>query len=148
VYHVVYLFLVLDVILLSWLIFNYSPRILSRILPKGLTYGVGITLVLLGIFTAFASAYGLGDPPGLLDSLIQGYFGFWWILGTTSHMRGTREDSAMLRRLLIMMCLLAAALVGTLYIREPRAVAAINLMLVTFGFWVTRNYFQYLDRGR
>jgi hypothetical protein len=54
----------------------------------------------------------------------------------------------MVKRLFVMMGMLMAVLVGTLYLGDSRLVAVFNLMLMVGGLWLTANYLSYLDRGR
>ena len=147
-YHVILILLIAALLALMWQLVHYSPRILSMMLPRGFTIAMGTFLLILGIFAAFLAASVLDSPGRMLRSLVFGYMGLWWILATSASMRGSHDDEAMLRRLFLMMGLLAGSLTGLLYVDDPRGVATVNLALVTFGFWVTANYLRFLDRGR
>ena len=132
---------------MSWHLVHASPSVLSRILPAKLTYGIGIFLFIFGIFIGFCAAISQ-DAGGLLGSFVQVIAGLWFMLAISSGMRGSDSDERMLKRLFLMIGMVMAMMIGTLYLRGPQSVAILNLLLVTCGFWVVTNYFQELDRGR
>ena len=147
-YHVVLILLLLCLTGMVWTLVQSSPRILSMVLPKRLTFAVGTGLLVLGVFSAFASAFVLQDPGAMLGSFVQTYAGLWFMLAISSGARGSYDDEQMLKRLFLMMILMLGSIVGTLYVGEARGVAVLHLMLITGGFWITANYLRYLDRGR
>ena len=118
------------------------------ILPARLTFCIGAGFFIIGLFLAFASAYVLRSPHGILTSLVEVYVGLWFMLATSSAMRGSDSDERMMRRIFVMIGMVTAAIVAILYVGDQRSVAVVNLLLVTAGFWVTTNYLQQLDRGR
>ena len=126
---------------------HFSPRVLSMILPRRLAYGVGLVLFFFGITSAYMSAYG-HDVAGLIGSLLMTYVGLWWMLAPSSGARGSYADEQMLRRVFGMMGLLMLTLIAMVYVPNPKLIATITLLLVTGGFWLTTNYFSFLDRGR
>jgi hypothetical protein len=148
VYHVVLILLSLVLTYLAYQLVMSSPRALSMLLPKGLSIGIGVFMLVLGVFAAFLSAYILKDAGDMLRCFVQCYVGLWWILATSSSMRGSYSDDQMIRRLFMMMGLLMLAMIAVIYVKDPRHIATINLLLVTGGFWITSNYFRWLDRGR
>jgi hypothetical protein len=147
VYHIVLILLTGALLFMSWHLVHASPSVLGRILPSGLTFGIGIFIFIFGTFIAYCSAYG-GDPGGVLGSFVQVIVGLWFMLSTTSGMRGSDGDERMLKRLFIMIGLVMAMMIGMLYMPNPYYVSVLDLLLVTGGFWVVMNYFRDLDRGR
>lgn len=147
-YHIVLVGLASLLLLLSWNLVRFSPRILSMILPRAITFGVGLGLFVIAIFSAFAAASVLKEPLVMLQSFVQGYVGLWLMLATTAGMRGSYSDHQMLLRLFGMMALVMAVIIASLYIGDDRILAGVNLLLVGAGFWVTTNYLRFLDRGR
>ena len=147
-YHVVLVLLVVVLLALIWQLVHSAPSVLALLLPRFLTWTLGITLLVMGVFLAFAAAVVLHSGNSMLRSLLFGYVGIWWILATSASMRGSEDDKQMLRRVFLMLGLLAATLIVMLSVGDPRGIATLELLLVTSGFWVTANYLRFLDRGR
>jgi hypothetical protein len=131
-----------------WNLVHCAPLVLSRLLPRGITYVGGISFFIFAVFSAYLAAHGLREPDTMLHCFLQGFVGLWFALATTAAARGSEGDEVMLRRLFGMMSLLMLSIIASLYVYDPRLMASINLMLIAGGFWLTTNYFQYLDRGR
>jgi hypothetical protein len=144
---IVLILLTLVLSYLAWQLVHCSPRVLSLILPRALTIAIGMFLFVLGIFVAFLSAEFARNPSGVLGGFVQVYAGLWFMLATSAGMRGAESDERMLRRLFVMIGLAMGTLIGALYLPETRAIAVLNLMLITSGFWITTNYLHQLDRG-
>lgn len=147
-YHIVLVGLACVLLLLSWNLVHYSPRVLSMILPRALTFGIGLGLFVLAIFSAFTAAHVLREPLVMLQSFVQGYVGLWFMLATTAGLRGSYSDEQMLRRLFAMMALVMTVIIASLYIGDSRLLAIVNLLLIGAGLWITTNYLRFLDRGR
>jgi hypothetical protein len=148
VYLVVLLVLVSSLTFLMWHLAHTTPRQLVMMFPPRLFYIFGVFLLLLGAFTAYASAYKLHSGDGVLQSLIQMYAGVWWILASTAGMRGSYDDERMMRRLFAMLGVMVSAIFVTIFITDQRAMAVVNLTMITAGFYVATNYLRDLDRGR
>jgi hypothetical protein len=146
VYHIVLILLAAALSFLAWHLVHYAPSVLSRILPPGLTFGIGAGLLVMGAFGAFVSALGM-SPEGILGSFVQVYAGLWFMLATSAGQRGSESDEEMLKRLFAMVGLIMAMVFGTLYVRDQQLVAVIFLLVIASGFWVTTNYLQQLDRS-
>ncbi len=147
-YHIVLVGLATLLLLLSWNLVRFSPRVLAMLLPRAVTFGVGLGLFVIAIFSAFAAASVLKEPLVMLQCFVQGYVGLWFMLATTAGMRGSYSDHQMLIRLFGMMALVMAVIISSLYIGDARILAGVNLMLIAAGFWITTNYLRFLDRGR
>lgn len=147
-YHIVLVGLASLLLFLSWKLVNYSPRVLSMILPRALTFSIGLGLFVLAIFSAFAAASVLKEPLVMLQCFVQGYVGLWLMLATTAGMRGSYSDDQMLKRLFGMMALVMTIIIASLYIGDARLLAMVNLILIGGGLWITTNYLRFIDRGR
>lgn len=132
---------------IAWLLVHNTPRILSLVLPSWFTLIFGATIFVLFVFVAFLAAYVLHDPIRMAICLVKVNVGLWFMMASTSGMRGSDEDKQFVRRVFIMLGLLVFTIVGSIYITDYRAMAIINLLLVTCGFWVTTNYLRLLDTG-
>jgi len=148
VFHVVLVLLLAVLLWLVWQLVHSSPRSLSLLLPPQLTAVLGATLLVIGLFAAYLSAYVLQDGGAMLSSLFKAFLGLWWLLAASSGLRGSDRDEEMLRRVFFMMIMLTVTLLGVLYVGDRRGVAMLSLVLITGGFWVTTSYMRYLDRGR
>ena len=147
-FHIVLIALAVTIGILGWFLAHSAPSVLSRILPSGLAFGLGTTLVLLGGFGAFLDSYYLRDPRGILGSFVIIIVGLWFMLAPTAHLRGTYRDEQMLRRLFAMMAVVFAALIGSLYVRADEVMAILSLVMIIAGFWLTTNFFGQLDKNR
>src|SRR5688572_10396012 len=121
-FHIVLILLAVALLFMSWHLVHASPASLGRILPPGLTFGIGITFFIFGTFLAFCSAYA-GDPGGVLGSFIQIIVGLWFMLAISAGMRGNEDDERMLKRLFLMIGLVMAMMILTLYLRTPHAIS-------------------------
>jgi len=148
VFHVIVIILTALLTILSWFLVQSAPRVLSMVLPRTLTFAIGTLFFVLALFSAFTAAYILRDPTGMLHSFVQVFVGLWFMLATSSGMRGSHEDDQMLRRLFLMIGILMAVIIASLYVPNHQALASLNLLLVAGGFWVTTNYLRLIDRGR
>ena len=147
-FHIVLVLLATLVLILARQLVQSSPPVLSMVLPRKLTFGIGLGFFVLAIFNAFAAAHVLREPLTMLESFVQGYVGLWFMLATTSAMRGSERDDQMLRRLFTMMALVMAVIITSMYVKDQHVMAMLNLVLVTGGFWITTNYLRFLDGGR
>ncbi len=146
-FHIVFIALTVALTWLCWELIKSSPRVLSMVLPKKLTFGIGLGLFVIAMFSAVMSTFDR-DPQLLLESFVEIYVGLWLMLATSAGLRGSYEDDQMLRRVFTMMGLVTAAMIGFLYVPTPQLAAVLNLVLVLGGFWVMLSYFRFLDRGR
>jgi hypothetical protein len=147
-------FLVIVVILaaalavLGWFLVQSAPRVLSMVLPRTLTFAIGVFFFILSLLSAFIAAYVLREPETMLHSFVQVFVGLWFMLATTSGMRGSREDDQFLYRVFLMVSILMGVIIASLYAPNNQALAALQLVLIAAGFWVTTNYLRLIDRGR
>jgi hypothetical protein len=131
------------------MLIHSAPRSLSFLLPARLSFAVGLFFFTLAIFAGFLAAYVLRSPSGVFSCFIQMYVGLWFMLASSAAARGSYDDEQMLKRIFVMIGLLMTAIIGCMYVSpQVHAIAILQLLLVTAGFWVTTNYFQLLDRGR
>jgi hypothetical protein len=147
-FHIVMLGIIATLSFGGWALIRTSPRVLSMFLPTRLTFGVGAGLFVVAGFCAFCGAYIMREPDVMLGSMVQGFVGLWLMLATTSGARGSYGDDQMLRRLFIMVGLAIVVVVASLYVRDGRLMALLNLGLICGGYLVVRDYLRYLDRGR
>jgi hypothetical protein len=133
---------------LCWHLVHSAPWVLARVLPRGLTNFAGAFFLIIAFFCAYFAAQAMRDPLSMLQCFVQGFVGLWLMLATSATARGSYEDEQMLRRLFAMLGLVIVVIIGSLYVREPRLMATMNMALMAGGLWVIANYFQYLDRGR
>jgi hypothetical protein len=147
-FHIVLIALAGLLLILAWSLVQSAPPVLSMVLPRRLTYSIGLGFFIVAIFCAYLAAYALRDPMDMLHCFVQGYVGLWFMLATSAGHRGSEGDAQMLRRLFIMLGLMTGSITLSLYLRSDQAMATLNLALITGGFWVTTNYFRFLDRGR
>jgi hypothetical protein len=145
--HVIIAALVFAFSLVAWNLVHLAPRSVSMLLPEKLCLIVGLVLLPLGVFSAFTAAYAQQDPVGTIGSIAMAYVGLWFLLVKPAG-DGSFQVEFMIKRLFLMMGLLMAVLVGTLYLGDSKFVPVFNLMLMAGGFWVTINYLEFLDRGR
>ncbi len=132
---------------LVWQLVHSAPPVLSRVLPRGLTLGIGGTLFVVGIWSAFTAAHYTYDAAGILFAMVQMYCGLWFMLAPSAGMRGSESDERFLRRLFAMIGIIMAALIGSMYLSDPQASSLLQLLMITGGFWVTMNYLRLTDRG-
>jgi len=133
--------------LVAWNLVHFAPRSVSMLLPEKVCLIFGLVLLPLGVFSAFTAAFAQQDPVGTIASIVMAYVGLWFLLVKPAG-DGSYQVEFMIKRLFLMMGLLMAVLVGTLYLGDTKLVAVFNLMLMAGGFWVTTNYLDFLDRGR
>jgi hypothetical protein len=133
--------------LVAWNLVHFAPRTLSMFLPEKVTLIIGLVLFPLGIFSAFTAAFAEQDANGMIASIVMAYVGLWFLLIKFAG-SGSYDMHILIKRLFVMMGLLMAVLLGTLYIGDSRFVPLFNLGLLAGGLWLTTNYLNYLDRGR
>lgn len=148
VYFIVTLAVVGAITYLNWGLVHAAPRAVALWLPPRFFQVLGLSLLLLGIFTGLFSAYAFHDMSGVIKAFVQIFAGLWFLLAPTVGQRGSYEDEQMLRRIFLMLGLLEATVLMIAVLDEPRALAALSLSLITGGFWVTTNFITFLDRGR
>jgi hypothetical protein len=133
--------------LVAWNLVHMAPRSVSMFLPDKACVIMGLVLFPFGVFSAFTAAYTQQDAEGMIASIAIAYVGLWFLLVKFAG-SGSYEMQVMVKRLFVMMGMLMAVLVGTLYLGDSKLVAVFNLMLMVGGLWLTANYLSYLDRGR
>jgi hypothetical protein len=148
VFHIILILIAFALGLAWWNLVHSAPRVLSMILPRSLTWAIGTGFLVVAIFSAFAAAHVLRDPEDMLGSFVTGYVGLWFILATSSGMRGSREDQELMRRLALMIGMVVGVIIASLYVHDPRLMALLNLALVASGFAVTQNYLRSTDGRR
>ena len=116
-----------------WLAIHYAPGVLSRVLPRGLTFFLGVALFIFGAFGACYAVYQLRDPELFLGALIQCFSATWLMLAPSAGSRGDPEDASMLRNLAAMLGAGAGVLLLSLYVRVPLAMGGLQLWLVLFS---------------
>jgi hypothetical protein len=137
-YHLTLLFIVAALGGLGWMLIRSAPPVLSMILPRDLTFGVGAGLIVFGTFGAFAAAFALRRPEGVVEALITVLVGAWFMFSTSAALRGTEVYESLLRRFGLMMGLLVALLFATLYVADPRVVSLLSLGLIGAGLYAYR----------
>ena len=130
-----------------WQLVHAAPAVLARVLPRGLTVGVGGGLFVLGWWSAFLNANVTHEPSRLLFALLRVYVGLWFMLAPSADSRGSESDERFLRRLFGMIAIVMAALIGALYVNDAQIATVLQLLMITGGFWVTMNYLRLTDRG-
>jgi hypothetical protein len=147
-YHLVVIFVVVCMSGLEWMLIRSAPRVLSMVLPARLAYGIGATLLILGLFLAFGSAHVAHSAPAMISAILQSYVGLWFVLAPSSAQRGTYSDDQMLRQLFTMIGLLLATLIASLYLKDQRVVGLMIVALVASGLWLTNRFLRTLDGSR
>jgi hypothetical protein len=146
--HVIIVALIFTFALVAWNLVHFAPRSVALFLPDRICFIFGLVLLPLGTFSAFAAAYAEQNAQGLIGSSVIAFVGLWFLLVKPAGNGITTEMEGLIRRVFIMMALLMAVLIATLYLGESKYVAVANLLLVAAGFWLTTNYFHNADRGR
>jgi hypothetical protein len=143
-----FVFLAMNLLLMGWILVHSSPSIVARILPPTLTFMLGCFLVLFGAFGAFMDAYYLRDAAGVFGCFVMMVVGLWFMLAPSSNMRGTYRDERLVRRAFAMVGLVFLVITIAMYLPQYRAIAILNLMMVTGGLWFTTTYLKQVDSGR
>jgi len=138
--------LVVGVSVLCWGLVNSSPRVLSMILPSGLTFALGAVLFVLGLFAAFVAAYALRQPAAVIGSFVQSYVGLWLVFAASAGLRGSAGYDEVTRRVGLMMALLVGVIVAVLYVPDARVVSLMNVGLLGAGWYLTAD--RRHSRGR
>jgi hypothetical protein len=146
-YHLVFLFLTATALGMGWLLVHSAPPIVARLLPKTLTFCIGCFLVLFGAFGAFMDAYYLRDAPAVFGCFIMMIVGLWFMLAPTSNMRGSWQDEQLMKRIFFMLGFVFLVITFALYLPQHKAVAILNLLLVTAGLWSATTWLKQTDRG-
>ncbi|MGE0688268.1 MAG: hypothetical protein AB7P33_16105, partial [Dehalococcoidia bacterium] len=144
-YHIVFLMLSATVLGMGWMLVHSAPPLISRILPRTLTFIVGSFLALFGAFGAFMDAYYLRDASGVFGCFVMIVVGTWFMLAPSAGNRGTYRDEQLMKRIFIMLSFVFIVITCALYLPQYRAVAILNLLMVTAGLWFTANYFKEVD---
>jgi len=148
VYYLVMLAIVATITWFNWGLVHAAPRSISLYLSPVFSRVAGTGLLLFGVFTGCFAAYAIHSVPGVIQGFIQAFAGLWFLLSASVGQRGSYQDEQMLKRLFLMIGILEATVLTIAFVDEPRLLAALSLLLVTGGFWVTTNFMAYLDRGR
>ncbi len=117
-------------------------------LPDGLSRVLGVTLMLIGTFGAYTAAFAQQNAEGMIGSIVIAFVGLWFLLVKIASSGATSDVEHFIRRMFVMMGVLVAVIIATLYLGDSKLVAAANLVLMAAGLWLTTNYLHYLDRGR
>jgi len=147
-YHIVFALLSASILGMGWLLVHSSPPIVARILPKNLTFLIGSFLALFGAFGAFMNAYYLRDAGAVFGTFVMIIVGLWFMLAPTSNMRGTYRDIQLMKRIFAMVGLVFFVVTVAMYLPQYRAIALLNLLMVTGGLWFTTTYLKQVDSGR
>lgn len=147
-YHVMLVLLTLSLLGMIWALVHSAPSALSRLLPPNATFAIGLMFLTLGFFTAFANAFGAGNARAMLGSFVQVGVGLWFMLSATAGLRGSEDDVRLMKRLFVMLGVAMAVIIGSLYLPDPRMMAALNLLLLAAGLWLTTNYLATSKPGR
>jgi hypothetical protein len=141
-YHLTLLLIVAALGGLGWMLIRSAPPVLSLVLPRNLTFGLGAGLIVIGAFGAFASAFALRRPEGVIESLVTILVGAWFMFSISAGMRGTDIYESLLRRFGLLMGLLVALVIATLYVSDPRVVSVLSLGLVAAGLYASREHLR------
>ena len=141
-FHVVLIFLVLNLFVGWWLLVQSSPGVLSRVLPPGLTMTVGAFYLIISIFSAFAAAFFMREPETLLGSLVSAFVGLWFMVATISGARGSHGYEVFMKHLMPMIAMLLALLIAAFYIESLVALVSLQALLVLGGFVLAMRYFR------
>jgi len=138
-YHLVLLLIVAAMATMGWMLIRSAPPVLSLLLPRNLTFGVGAGLFVIAVFGAFTSAFALRQPEGVLESFITLLVGAWFMFATSAGMRGSPSHDDLMKRFGIMMCLLLGLILAALYVGDPRVVSVLSLGLLAGGVYVSKD---------
>jgi hypothetical protein len=138
-YHLVLLLIVAVMAAMGWMLVRSAPPVLSLLLPRNLTFGVGAGLFIIAVFAAFTSAFALHQPEGVLDSFITLLVGVWFMFAASAGMRGSPGHDDLMKRFGAMMCLLLGLILAALYVSDPRVVSVLSLGLIGGGVYVSRD---------
>jgi hypothetical protein len=147
-YHLVFATLTLTLLVLGWFLVHSVPPLVSRILPRTLTFLIGASLALLGGLGGFMDAYYQQDAAGVFGCFVMIMVGHWFMLAPSSGLRGTYRDEALMKRVFIMMGVVFFVISASMYLPEHKVVAFLNLLLITGGFWFTTSFLREVDGGR
>jgi hypothetical protein len=126
--------LIVIVIGLSWwLAVHYAPAVLSRVLPRDLTFLFGACFFIVGAFGITHAVYEARDPSLFLTSLVQCFGATWFMLAPSAALRGDPDDAPMMKNLAVMLGAALAVLVLSLYVDQREAEAGLQLWLILFG---------------
>ena len=132
---------------MAWLLVHSAPPMVARLLPQPLTFAIGAFLFVLGVFSAFTGAQVTQDPGAILYAMVRMYVGLWFMLASTAGLRGSEDDRQFMRRLFGMIGIVMTAIIASMYFDGRQAMAAVYLVMIAGGFWVTINYLRLRDRG-
>jgi len=147
-FHLILIALIGALTLGCWNLVHSQPRVLSMLMPRGVTIGFGVFLLVTGMFAAFASAYALKDANAMLSGLVQAYVGVWLVLAPSSGLRGSWADRMLMRRFFTMLILMVGVIVATYYFGSPQAVGIMSLLLIAAGIGLSSNLLRVLGRDR
>ena len=146
--HFIIVALIFAFALVVWNLVHTAPRSIALFLPDRICLIFGLVLLPLGVFSALAAGYGQQNVEGLIGSITIAFAGLWFLLVKPAGSGITTEIEHLIRRVFIMMALLAAVLVVTFYMGENKLVIIPNLLLIAAGSWLTFDYLQDRDRSR
>jgi hypothetical protein len=135
-FHLVLFAIVAAVSTLCWQLANTSPRVLTLLLPRTLTFILGAWFLIIGLFCAFCAAFIMSDAALIIGCLIQSFVGLWLIFSGSAGLRGSESYDQTTRRVGIMMALLIAVILADFYVPNAHVVALLNLGLITAGFFL------------
>ena len=147
-FHIVFVLLSATTLGLGWMLVHAAPPIVSRLLPRTLTFIIGSFLSLFGAFGAFMDAYYLRDAYGVIGCYVMMVVGLWFMLAPTANARGTYQDEQLMKRIFAMLTLVFIVIGLAMYLPHYKVIAFLNLLMVTGGLWFTTGFLKQVDGGR
>jgi hypothetical protein len=135
--HLILLHMIVIVGLGWWCTVNYSPPILSLIMPRRFVFALGAAFFTVGVFLAFVAASEARDPQLFMGGLIECFIGGWLMLAPAAAMRGTAEFSRAMNALAVLLIGLVGVMYIMFYVQTPAGFALLNLWLLLFGVLLT-----------
>ena len=146
-FHVVFILLTISLLGMGWMLVHSCHPLVARILPKTLTFIIGALLALIGAFGAFLDAYYLRDATGVYSCFVMIIVGLWFMLAPSSNARGTYRDVPLMKRIFAMVGLLFLVITISMYMPQHKAIAVVNLLMMTGGLYVTTTFLKRVDSG-
>ncbi len=146
-FHLVFVLLSVSLLAMAWVLVRTCHPMVARILPKTLTFTIGALLALIGAFGGFLDAYYLRDPEGVFSCFVMIVVGTWFMLAPTSNLRGTYRDEQLMKRIFFMLALVFLVTTVAMYLPQHKAIALVNLLMMTGGLYSTTSYLRQVDSG-
>jgi hypothetical protein len=141
-YHVILIAIAFTMTLGIWNLVHSSPRSVVLLLPPGVAFVAGASLLVFGAFFGFAAAVLVQNGPAMLAFLLKAQVGFYFLIVRL------RDDEDMVRRGFMMLAAMLLTIIAIYYVQNAYAAAILMVCLLGTGYYVLSTSPRYPDRGR